>query len=141
MNATQTDRRTSTSIMDAHTAKAAGSQFRENKWGERHEKAWSDAALFAAHGHRLKRTEQPVANLIRAWVHYADAHRTQHESGIGDDGVIGEGWRLIGKGLQTLLNADLGRLDGGTLSSILGDVFENEGFDDNGDDNLGKDDQ
>jgi hypothetical protein len=111
--------------MRAIVAKVTGKSFQENQWGKRHARAWDDAAMFAS-GDAADLSRSLVL-MIRGWVAYADAHRKACESGITEDGVLGREWQRIGEALRSLLCGDLGPLDGGTLDSILCEVFENEG--------------
>ena len=97
-------------------AKASRQDFQGNKWGERHYKAF-----------QTDRTG--IAGMIKAWAHYADAHRTRYEASIGDDGFLGPEWAEIGKSLRALLNGDLGQMDGGTLDDMICDILSANGFD------------
>ena len=67
--------------------------------------------------------------MIQALANYADAHQARYESPIGQDGVLGPQWEVIGTALLELLNGDLGALDGGTLDGLLRDMLHAEGFD------------
>jgi len=87
-------------------------------WKERH----SDA-LWSPRQH-----EQPIANLLRAWCDYAEVHKRAYHSKIGEDGVLGEPWAQIGSNLLRLLNGATGRLDCGTLDSIIRDNLMEQGF-------------
>jgi len=73
--------------------------------------------------------ERPVVHMLRGWLEYADAHAQRYESGIGEDGVLGPAWAEIGDALRQLLNGELGRLDAGTLDSVLYETLKGEGFD------------
>lgn len=48
---------------------------------------------------------------------------------IGQDGVLGPAWQEIGEAIRTLLNGEAGRLDCGTLDSILLDAMQANGLD------------
>jgi hypothetical protein len=122
---TQADRQSSVSIMQAIAAKAAGKSFQENQWGKRHAKAWDQAAMYASGD--AADLPRSLVLMIRGWVAYADAHRKAYESGVTEDGMLGREWERIGIALRNLLCGNLGPLDGGTLDSILCEVFENEG--------------
>lgn len=56
----------------------------------------------------------------------------RHGGKIGDDYVLGDAWGKIGQQLLTLLNGDLGRLDGSTLNSCIHAAFRLAGLDENG---------
>ena len=89
-------------------------------WGERH----MAAVLGPRDG-----LEKAFVEMLSGWLRYADAHRGEHESGIGADYVLGPAWAQIGSHLLALLNGSLGRLDGGTLDHLLRGTLEAEGFD------------
>jgi hypothetical protein len=73
--------------------------------------------------------ERALAALFTGWLGYAETHQAEYDSGIGDDGVLGEHWAQIGAGLRGLLNGSLGRFDGGTLDALLADTLRQQGFD------------
>ena len=73
--------------------------------------------------------EVGVVSLLRGWLQYADTHKARYDSGIGEDYVLGEDWRKMGFCLIGLLNGELGRLDGGSLDSLIRDTLKAEGFD------------
>lgn len=82
------------------------------------------------HSHTETNTHgRAVHRLISAWCAYADAHHAEYSQGIGDDGFLGEPWRVIGKSLHTLLNGDIGGLDAGDIDSFIRACFRAEGFD------------
>jgi hypothetical protein len=87
---------------------------------------WQTRHLLAVQGPRGP--EQPIVHLISAWLAYADSHRERFESGIGEDGVLGENWSKIGAELRGLLNGECGRLDCGTLDGTICSALEAEGF-------------
>lgn len=76
-----------------------------------------------------KGAEIGVVSLLRGWLEYANTHKELYESGIGQDGFLGEHWEAIGHALLALLNGDCGRLDCGTLDGLIRDVLTAEGFD------------
>lgn len=71
--------------------------------------------------------ESPLVSLIGGWALYADLHKARYESGIGEDGVLGECWARIGVELLGLLNGESGRLDCGTLDGFIRDTLTAEG--------------
>ena len=73
--------------------------------------------------------EKAFVELLSGWLRYADAHQAAYESGIGADYILGPAWTQIGNALVTLLNGDLGRLDGGTLDGLLRCTLTAEEFD------------
>lgn len=78
---------------------------------------------------RPKGFEKAVTDMIQAWLDYAECHATRYESGIGEDGVLGQAWAYLGKGIIDLLNGDCGRLDCGTICRVIHDTLKAEGFD------------
>lgn len=76
--------------------------------------------------------EEALVNLIRGVHQYADAHKQAYKSSIGEDGVLGDAWRDVAKGILTLLNGDAGRLDCGTIDREIRRLASDNGF--NGDD-------
>lgn len=67
--------------------------------------------------------------MVQGAATYADAHAKRYESKIGDDGVLGPAWCDILRGVLTLLNGEMGRLDGGTVDGLIRDMLQAEGFD------------
>lgn len=68
--------------------------------------------------------ERALVELLTGWLRYADAHESAYGSPVGDDGVLGLEWARIGEALRGLLNGHLGRLDGGTLDSLIARTLE-----------------
>lgn len=93
----------------------------KNDYGRAHCAAWNSPKGF----------EVPIVGLIKSAIAYADTHRERYESGIGDDGVLGEEWESIVRACLGLLNGDCGRLDCGTLDGMLREMLRVEGFDSN----------
>jgi hypothetical protein len=89
------------------------------EWGKRHAEAFNYPLG----------SEIGVVELMQAAAAYADSHRQRYSTGIGDDGVLGEHWEAIVRGILGLLNGDCGRLDCGTLDGTLRDMLAAEGFD------------
>src|SRR5574338_930214 len=93
-------------------------------WQGRHMAAIRAAVNGANNDH-----EGSIVRMIDAWASYADAHRARYESGIGDDGVLGDEWEAMGRAIRALLNGESGRLDCGTLDAFIPDTLNAEGFD------------
>jgi hypothetical protein len=74
--------------------------------------------------------ERAIVELLRGWLRYATAvsDTTDNTYGIGNDSVLGPCWSQIGGGIIGLLDGETGRLDCGTLSTILLGALEREGF-------------
>jgi len=73
--------------------------------------------------------ERAMVLMIKGWCLYAEAMKQQLDWNIGDDQVLGDEWFKIGEALRGLLNGDMGRLDGGTLDTIIADNLNEQGFD------------
>lgn len=73
--------------------------------------------------------ESSLLGMLIGWQNYAEDHRREYSSRIGDDGVLGPCWEEIGKSLIGLLNGRLGRLDGGTVDGFIRDCLTENGFD------------
>lgn len=88
-----------------------------NDWQLRHERAWD-------------RNADAIVPLIKAWIAFADAHRSKFDAPIGDDGYSGPLWYAMGSGLIKLLSGDMGTsLDGGTIDSLIRDCMLANGID------------
>ena len=74
-----------------------------------------------AHGRALM-------EMLVGWAKYAEAHRKQCESGIGEDGVLGAEWEAIGLSLIGLLNGETGGLDCGSIDGNVRELLKAEGF-------------
>lgn len=97
-------------------------RFAREAWGRRH-----IDALYVPQG-APNSSEQAIVEGLRAWINYAHNHQARFEQGIGTDGVLGPAWAQWGAALRTLLNGDLGRLDGGTLDHIIAYNLTEQGF-------------
>lgn len=82
-----------------------------------------DVSFLQEHRQAVARTragfESAVMELLRALAEYADAHRDRYESEVGEDGVLGDHFEEIARGLLGLLNGETGRLDCGTLDGAI----------------------
>lgn len=87
------------------------------------------AASLGQYGIRTN-TEQAYALMLRGWLMFADAHRDEYGSEIGEDGYTGdEAWLPIAKGLRAMLSCDLGRrMDCGTVDGIILDALTKAGY-------------
>ena len=92
---------------------------RGNQWRGRHNYAVAT----------LKNPESAIMDMLYGWSEYATKHRTRYESIIGDDYVLGPAWQSIGENLRTLLNGELGGLDGGTVDGYIIGTMEYHGID------------
>ncbi len=87
-------------------------------WQGRHKQA-----VCVPHG-----PEKPIVGLLGAWIDYARLHQGRYESGIGEDGVLGPQWAAIGSAIRGLLNGETGRLDCGSLDTVIYENLAAEGF-------------
>jgi hypothetical protein len=76
-----------------------------------------------------KSQERALVIMLQGWLAYADAHRAAFDSLISEDGVLGPSWLDIGKAMLTMLNGELGRMDGGTLDGVIRDAMLKNGVD------------
>ena len=88
---------------------------------------WKSRHIAAIRAPRLG-FERAIVRGIRSWLEYAQAHKRRYESGIGKDGHLGEIWAAQGRALHDLLDGETGRLDCGTLSTIIHRALRAEGF-------------
>ncbi len=88
---------------------------RNTGWQARHFVAWN---------------KHPVAGMIAAFGKYADQHNKRFESTLSEDYVLGAAWLDGMKAIRTLLNGDLGQMDGGTCDTMICAMLFNEGFSD-----------
>lgn len=72
--------------------------------------------------------ELALRQLFRGLRDLAEAHERRYGGRIADDGVLGPAWLDMAKGLETHLNGELGRLDGGLLDRELRDLAYMAGF-------------
>ena len=93
----------------------------EQSWQYRHQLALVDPDA----------VEAPIVNLLKVLDTYDRQHVTQFGSAVANDYVLGAAWLEIARAARTLLNGDLGRLDGGSLDKILLDLIRTAGFDEN----------
>jgi hypothetical protein len=73
--------------------------------------------------------EHAMVRMIDGWAEYADAHYEQFDSLIGEDYVLGPAWQAQGEAFRTLLNGELGDLDGGTMDGAILDIMRVNGID------------
>jgi hypothetical protein len=92
-------------------------------WARRHVAAW----------HSPNATEGPIVHLVTAVASYADSYAERYGSLIGEDYVLGgggagDGWASILRGIRVLLNGETGRLDCGTVDSMLVRMAQAAGY-------------
>ena len=73
--------------------------------------------------------ESAVVTMLRGWLEYAQTHQERYESPIGEDGVIGVAWAETGKAIHSLLDGETGRMDRGTLSTLIHGTMRDNGID------------
>jgi hypothetical protein len=91
----------------------------ENGWRGRHHRA-----IYGP-----MESERGIVLMLKGWHEYAVTYRARFDSLIGSDGVLGPAWEEIGDSLRTMLNGDIGRLDGGTCDSFLLNTMQDNGVD------------
>lgn len=80
-----------------------------NFWRVKHNEAVRNPAGF----------EVAIMGLLLGLETYRVEHALHYAANVGDDGVLCEGVIDIAKGIRTLLNGEIGRLDGGTIDGYL----------------------
>jgi hypothetical protein len=93
----------------------------------KHNEGWMNRHLAAVLTPR-NGIESALVQMFSGWLKYADEHN-RYETGIGSDYVLGVEWAKIGGALLGLLNGETGRLDCGTLDSLIRNVLSAEGID------------
>lgn len=74
--------------------------------------------------------ERAYVRILEGLEAYCDAYHARYGAHIGSDYILGkEGVQPILHGLRTLLNGELGRLDGGELDKRILRIVRSEGFD------------
>ena len=112
---------TNTSTMASITA---GINHVNADWAKRH----NDAVFKATFG-QGKAFEYQLVKMLTSWADYARDHNERYSSLIGEDYILGEAWKQIGTNLRTLLNGELGVLDGGTLDGFIVGTMRENGID------------
>lgn len=82
---------------------------------QRHWRARSDPQGF----------ERPIVSMLNAIKDYAELYQAEYHSSVGQDYVLGdEGIKPMLQALLTLLNGEIGRLDGGMMDREIREVAE-----------------
>lgn len=72
----------------------------------------------------------PIAELVRALGLYETAHWEAYGRRLAEDGVLGKCWLQAWFSVRSMLNGELGLLDGGACDSVLMAIGRNAGFND-----------
>lgn len=115
-------------VILAHIATVADKGCRDpsQSWPRRHLRAWRQdnvpriARLDAISA--VAMSEVAMRDAIVAWAMMGEAHAKMYASPIGEDGVLGVAWAQMGQALLSMLNGELGGLDGGTLDKLIRDI-------------------
>jgi hypothetical protein len=70
-------------------------------------------------GTNKHKAETALSAILQGLALYAEAHAAAYESPIGEDGVLGDHWLEIARGLAGLLNGEHGRLDAGAMDAAI----------------------
>ena len=97
-------------------------------WRVNYERSSADRAHQQAYHSPRAGFESALVGFVNALGEYAAAHAKAYGSTIADDGVIGEEWQTIARGVLGLLNGERGRLDGGTIDGAIRDLARAAGF-------------
>ena len=101
--------------------KEHGNTMGTNDYLTRHRRAWNNAT---------NPWTKNVKTMILAWAGYAQTHRAAYGSPIGEDYVLGEHWKDIGRSLLGLLNGECGPdIDCGTLDSAIRGIMRDNAVD------------
>jgi hypothetical protein len=103
-------------------ADAAGKAFQENKWGLRHAGAFANPNT----------VERGIVHLILSIATYADGYAATcgEGDGVGTDGYAAPYFIELMHAARGLLSMETGRLDCGTLDSMLWAIGRAAGFTD-----------
>lgn len=85
-----------------------------NFWRVKH----NEALVNPQHGF-----ETAILMLLDGVEEYRFRYNLRFESHVEDDGVLGDGLAEIVKGIRTLLNGEIGRLDAGTIDGYLVNIL------------------
>lgn len=74
--------------------------------------------------------ESAVVAILTGLSDYVTAYQKRYgnEACVGKDGVLGDGWEQIARGLRCLLNGETGRLDCGAVDAAICDLYKAAGF-------------
>jgi len=67
--------------------------------------------------------ESGIVLILRGLKDYIDTYQMNYGSLVHNDGVLGDGVADIAKGIRTLLNGDVGRLDCNSLDKELVEIL------------------
>lgn len=110
----------SAQLITQHLDEVRFKTFRERKWGLEHCRAFTSP--------KQNHPEWSLVYGIEAWAVYADFHYQRYEAPISEDQILGKVWRGWGESLRRLLVGETGRLDAGTLNSLIWRILEHNGF-------------
>ena len=69
----------------------------------------------------------PFRKMLEAWEQMAVEHRRMYDLSIGNDGYVGPIWEDMARSLRSLLSADIGGFDCGSLdANILRILADND---------------
>lgn len=119
--------------METNTGTANRKMPNTGGWQDRHDSAWKAGIIPGNFPPRNEPegkayTERGMVSMLRGWQAYADGHRAQHGSMIGNDHFLGPLWLEMGKSLRGMLNGEIGRMDGGTVDAFILDTLTANGF-------------
>lgn len=108
-----------TKLCEKTTFLASTKSFGKHDWGMDHYKA----CKYPANGF------EKIYEVIIGLAEWADAYYEKFETPIGHDYVLGVYFREAVIGAHKLLDGDHGRLDAGTISSMVHDLLIHAGYD------------
>ena len=110
--------KTASSIIKDMMDDTARKSFHENKWGQRHVRAFNIP---------VNKAETGIVALVSGLASYCDAMKEMGYK-ASEDYVLGVHVLDIAKGIHGLLNGDTGRLDCGVMSGLIDTILKNEGY-------------
>jgi hypothetical protein len=72
--------------------------------------------------------ETAIVAMVKGLGVYARSHEQNYRARLADDGVLGPAFEEIAHSLRTLLNGEIGRLDGGLTDRAICDALRRAGF-------------
>lgn len=91
-------------------------------WKERHWAAVTSARIIT------DTAEASIVLALMAWNNYATAYQQRFDAKIGENYMHGPAWARWGFAIRELLTGETGRLDAGTLDSIICHNLIEQGF-------------
>lgn len=69
-----------------------------------------------------------LADMLRGWERYAEAHQDRYGEHIGNDHIIGDYWAEVGLAIKRLLDGETGGLDCGSIAQNITNAIAEVGI-------------